>query len=282
MNSLFKLKFFKRRIWIRTIIQIFFFALVGAIAVNHTIFEQAAGAQPLSILSAASVHAVCPFGGVETIYQYVTTGGYLKKIMESSVALMWIVFAMTAVFGPVFCGWFCPFGSIQEWVGKIGKKIFKRRFNHFIPYKFDQYLRYMRYLVLAWLVYMTITSATLFFADYDPYFLLFHFWTGEVATGGIVLLAATLLASLFVERPWCKYACPYGAVLGVFNLFSIFHIKRQESTCTSCTLCTRSCPMNIPVDKMTSVRDHQCIACLECTSEAVCPVGDTVKFAAGK
>ncbi|MEI8133263.1 MAG: 4Fe-4S binding protein [Leptolinea sp.] len=111
---------------------------------------------------------------------------------------------------------------------------------------------------------------------------MFHFWSGEVTTSGIVLLSLTLLASLFVDRPWCKYACPYGAVLGVFNLFSIFRIRRQESTCTSCTLCTRVCPMNIPVDKMKSVRDHQCIRCLECTSEAVCPVGDTVELVAGK
>jgi ferredoxin len=282
MSNYFNRKIFKRKIWIRTVLQIFFFVLVGAISINNTVVEVFKSAPIIPFLSTASVHAICPFGGVETLYQYISTGAFLKKLHESAYVLMWIVFALTLILGPVFCGWICPFGSIQEWFGKIGKKLFNRRFNHFIPTKFDRILRYARYLVLAWIVYMTATSATLFFADYDPYYLLFHFWSGEVAIGGLVLLIITLLASLFIERPWCKYACPYGAVLGIFNLFAIFHIRRQESTCTSCTLCNRNCPMNIPVDKIKVVRDHQCIACLECTSEAVCPVGDTVKFSVGK
>jgi polyferredoxin len=282
MSELIKPKRARRTLWLRTAIQVFFFLLVAAIAVNHTLAEQAAGAQPFSFLPYASVHAICPFGGIENIYYHFTTGGFLKKITESSGMLMMIVFIMTLFLGPVFCSWVCPFGSIQEWIGKLGKQIFKRRYNRFIPYRFDRYLRYARYLVLVWVIYMTATSATLFFADYDPYFLLFHFWTGEVAIGGMAFLTLTLLASLFVERPWCKYACPYGAVLGIFNLFSIFRIKRQESTCTSCKLCTRTCPMNIPVEQMKTVRNHQCIRCMECTSEAVCPVGDTVTFSAGK
>lgn len=282
MQNQIKHKRTRGRIWLRTAIQIFFFGLIAAIAVNHTLAEEGFGALPIAFLPNASVHAVCPFGGVENIYYHLTTGGSLKKITESSGMLMMIVFVMTLFLGPVFCGWVCPFGSIQEWFGKIGKRIFKRRFNRFIPYKFDKYLRYARYLVLAWVIYMTATTATLFFADYDPYYLLFHFWTGEVAIGGLVFLGITLLASLFVERPWCKYACPYGAVLGVFNLFSIFRIKRQESTCTHCKLCTRTCPMNIPVEQMETVRDHQCIRCMECTSEAVCPVEDTVNYSVGK
>jgi len=84
--------------------------------------------------------------------------------------------------------------------------------------------------------------------------------------------------SLFVERPWCKYACPYGAVLGLTNLFRVFGIRRNEATCKADGACSIMCPMNIPVDSKTVVRDHQCISCLECTSEAVCPVAKTVQF----
>jgi polyferredoxin len=87
---------------------------------------------------------------------------------------------------------------------------------------------------------------------------------------------------LFVERPWCKYACPYGAVLGITNLFRIFKIQRQPSTCINCGLCTKQCPMNIDVANKTIIKDHQCISCLECTSEAVCPVPETVTLKAGR
>jgi polyferredoxin len=265
----------RRAARIRLIVQIFFFALIALIAVNHGL-EEAGKAIP--VLSSASLHAICPFGGVVSVYQFITTGTFVHKVHSASFILMWIVFALTLFVGPVFCGWVCPFGSIQEWFGKLGKKIFKRRFNRFIPYKVDRILRYLRYGMLGWVVYMTAVTGTLVFADIDPYFALFNFWTSEVAIGGVIILIAVLLLSLLVERPFCKYACPYGAVLGVFNLFRIFKIRRNPSTCINCKACDRTCPMNIPVSTSGAVRHHQCITCLKCTSEQACPVEKTVEL----
>lgn len=272
-------RFTHRRIWVRTLVQVFFFALIALISVNHTLAETGAG---IPFLSNASLHALCPFGGVETIYQYATQGTFIQKIHESSFVLMIIGFVLAVLFGPVFCGWICPLGSLQEWVGKLGKKLLKRRYNHLIPEKLDKVLRYTRYLSLAWVVYMTASTATLVFANIDPYFALFNLWTGEVAIGGVVILAVTVLASLAVERPWCKYACPYGAVLGVSNLFRVFRIRRTPGLCNADKVCDMTCPMNIKVSQKTIVRDHQCISCLECTSEAHCPVAGTVEFVAGR
>jgi len=271
-------KFSRRRIWLRTIVQIIFFALIALISVNHTLAESGKG---IPILSSASLHSLCPFGGVVTIYQYATTGTFVQKIHESAFILMVIGFVLAILFGPVFCGWICPFGSIQEWVGKLGRKIFKRRYNFFIPAKIDRILRYLRYLVLAWVLYMTAASATLVFAAVDPYFALFNFWSSELAIGGLVVLLVTLAGSLFIERPWCKYACPYGAVLGITNLFRIFRIRRVPGTCKLDRACDIYCPMNIKVSEKTIIRDHQCISCLECTSEARCPAAGTVEFVAG-
>ena len=125
---------------------------------------------------------------------------------------------------------------------------------------------------------MTAATGTLIFAEYDPYFTLFNLWSDEVALSGIVILGIVLLTSLFVERPFCKYACPYGAVLGLTNLFRVFGIRRSASTCINCKACDRSCPMNIQVSTAGVVRRHQCISCLECTSEAACPVEKTVSL----
>lgn len=273
-------RFFRRNIWIRKIVQVFFFVLIALIAVNHTLAESGGG---IPFLSSASLHAVCPFGGVETLYTFTTTGSFIQKIHESSFVLMVIVLVTAVLFGPVFCGWVCPLGTIQEWFAGIGKKIFKkRRYNHFIPAKIDRVLRYTRYLVLVWVLYMTAASGTLFFADMDPYFALFNFWSSEVAVGGLIVLGVTILSSLFIERPWCKYACPYGAVLGLTNLFRVFSIRRSASTCRLDGACDITCPMNINVSSKSLVRDHQCISCLECTSEAHCPVAGTVSFAAGR
>ncbi len=267
-----------KNIWIRRIIQAIFFFLIAFISINHTLSESGKG---VSFLSNASLHALCPFGGVVTIYQFATSGTFVQKIHESSFVLMVIGFILAILFGPAFCGWVCPLGTIQEFFSSFGKKIFKHRFNQLIPYKADRVLRFTRYLVLAWIVYMTAATGTLVFSEYDPYFALFNLWSSELAIGGVVILAITLALSLVMERPWCKYACPYGAVLGIFNLLRIFKIRRKESTCISCSACTRRCPMNIKVEEKNIVRDHQCISCLECTSEAVCPVADTVVYSAG-
>ncbi len=275
------MKFFGKRlfrhrsIWIRKIVQCFFFLLIALISINHTLVENGGG---IPFLTTASLHALCPFGGVVTVYQYATVGTFVQKIHESAFILMIIGFVLAFLFGPVFCGWVCPLGTVQEWVAKLGKKFFKRRYNHFVPARLDNVLRYARYAVLAWVVYVTAASGTLIFAEYDPYFALFNFWTSEVAVGGLIILGVTLVLSLFVERPWCKYACPYGAVLGLTNLFRVFQIKRAESTCKADGACSIMCPMNIPVDSVKTVRDHQCISCLECTSEAICPVAKTVVF----
>jgi len=114
------------------------------------------------------------------------------------------------------------------------------------------------------------------FETYDPYFALFNLWSAELAWQAAAILAATLVLSLLVERPFCKYMCPYGAVQGVFNLFRIFRIRRVAKTCIDCKACDRACPMNIEVSTSGVVRDHQCITCMECTSERACPVKDTV------
>ena len=268
----------KRKHSIRLAIQIFFLVLIALIALNHTLEESG---REIPLIGSASLHAVCPFGGVVSIYQYATGGTFVKKTHESSFILMIIVAVTAVAFGPVFCGWICPFGTVQEFLGRIGRKIFKRRYNRFIPYKFDRWLRYLRYVVLAWVIYMTAVTGKIIFADYDPYYALFNFWTGEVALSGIVILVVTLLLSLFVERPFCKYACPYGAVLGVSNLFRIFKIKRAAETCINCGACDRACPMNIEVSTSGSVRNHQCISCMKCTSEQACPVANTVDLRAG-
>ena len=268
----------KSKIRIRRIVQVFFLVLIALIAVNHSL-EEAGKALP--ILSSASLHAVCPFGGVVSIYQYAVSGTFVKKTHESSFILMIIVAALAVVFGPVFCGWICPMGTVQEFVSKLGKKLFGRKFNRFIPYKFDRWLRYLRYIVLAWVIYMTAVTGKIIFADYDPYYALFNFWTGEVAVSGYIILGLSLLLSLFVERPFCKYACPYGAVLGVSNLFRIFKIRREADTCINCGACDKACPMNIEVATAGKVRNHQCISCLKCTSEQACPVEKTVDMKVG-
>lgn len=264
---------------IRRWIQLFFFLLIGAIAVNKTLSETGSG---IPFLSSASLHALCPFGGVVTFYQFVTAGTFIQKVHMSSLILMALIFILAILFGPVFCGWVCPLGTIQEWVGKLGRKIFKQKYNHFIPAKADFYIRYFRYGFLIWVVFVIARSGQLLFENVDPYNALFSFWTKEVAAPSLIILGITLAASLLIERPWCKYACPYGALLGIFNKVRIFKIRRDPNLCISCGKCDRSCPMNIEISNREKITNLQCISCYNCTSEFNCPVKGTVQLAAGR
>ncbi|MCK9287530.1 MAG: 4Fe-4S binding protein [Sphaerochaetaceae bacterium] len=263
----------RRKQNIRRIIQIGFFTLVLLITLSHSYSEVA---EFLPVIEGASLHAVCPFGGVVSLYRYVTTGTFVQKIHDSSFYLMLIVFVTAIIAGPVFCGWICPFGTFQEWIGMIGRTLFKKRYNRFIPSKIDRYLRFIRYILLIWIVVSTALSATLVFSSYDPYYALFNLWTSEVAISAYIILAVVIIASLFVERPFCKYACPYGALLGLTNYFRIFKIHRKAATCIDCGKCDVSCPMNITISTTETVKHPQCITCMLCTSEYACPVKETV------
>lgn len=270
----------KHRIRLRSLVQLAFFVWVLLIVLVSEAVERGWNL-PFEVKT-ASLHALCPFGGIVTLYNLVKTGMLIKKIHDSAVVLAALGVALAILFGPVICGWICPLGTFQEWIGRLGRKIFKRKYNTFVPAKIDRILRLLRYVVLVWVLVMTALSATLVFQAYDPYYALFSVIHGEVAIGGLVILIIIMALALVVERPFCKYACPYGAFLGLFNRIRIFKIRRVESTCISCSACNRACPMNIDVAHKETVKDAQCISCMECTSDASCPVEKTVVFSAKK
>jgi len=260
---------------IRVMSQIFFFVLVGLIGFNHYLSETG---QNIGFIGSSSIHAICPFGGVEAMVALLQFGTWIPKIHSSAMVLFGIILVLSILFGPIVCSYMCPLGSIQEWIGNLGKKIFKKRYNHFIPTKLDKALRYLRYAVLIFTVYLTTNSLKLVFLEVDPYYALFNFWSAEATIGGIIVLIIVLLSSLFVERAWCKYACPFGAAVGLTNKISVFKIRRNTNTCISCNKCSVACPMNIDVVSKETITDDQCIRCGQCTSERVCPVNETVEL----
>ena len=113
----------KKPHWLRLTLQIAVFLLVLLIVVSK---ELPALGLALPLLPDASLHAICPFGGVVTVYDFITAGTFIQKIHSSSFILMLLGLLTALFFGPIFCSHFCPFGSFQEWLGKLGKKLFPK------------------------------------------------------------------------------------------------------------------------------------------------------------
>lgn len=268
----------KRMKTLRAIIQWTMFMLVAGLALVKFLKEQGV----VIPFPEISLHTVCPFGGVVTLYQFFTTGDLVPKLHSSALVLMFLGMVVAFFFGPLFCGYFCPPGTWQEWLGKLGRKLLGRKYSKLIPPSVDRWLHLLRYVVLAVVVWLTATSIKLVFAEVDPFYALFNFYTGEAAWTAIAVLAVVSLLSVVMERPWCRYLCPYGAVLGIFNKVRLFPVRRRESTCIHCGKCDRACPMGIEVSAGTAVRDTRCITCHECLSGAACPVEDTVVISAQK
>jgi len=254
----------------RLITQIFFFVLIGLITVNHVLEETG---RSLALIPSVSLHAICPFGAVETFASLVTGNGLIRQLHASAIVMGSAVLLLTLIFGPVFCSHICPLGSIQEWLGKLGRKIFKEKYNTLIPQKVHHVLKYLRYVVLAMILWQTYQSASLVFLNVDPYYALYHFWTGEATIAAMIVLAVTLLLSLAVERPWCKYFCPYGGFLGLVSKISLFKVRRSETLCIDCKKCDKRCPMLIDISTKKKVTDTLCNRCMQCTdTEGGCPV----------
>lgn len=250
---------------VRLAIQIFVVVFVFFISISHYLEEKNIAVIP----GTASIHAICPFGGVATLYTYATTGDYIQKIHQSDFyMLIGLVFALI-ITGASFCGWICPLGSIQEWFGKLGRKIFGRFYNK-VPKRLDFILRFGKYALLIWIIIQTARTGKLFFGDFDPYYNLFNIWTDEIALTGYISVALTLGLSLLIERPFCRYACPLGAVNGLFNSVSILNIKRKKETCVNCELCDSACPLNVNISGKGSIKSPACIRCMKCVE--TCPV----------
>jgi ferredoxin len=97
---------------------------------------------------------------------------------------------------------------------------------------------------------------------------------GETA---VIVLAGLVLASVLVQNFWCRYLCPYGALLGIASLFGPFRIRRSEPACIDCAKCAKTCPSALPVDKLISIKSAECTGCLACI--AVCPSEGALQLA---
>lgn len=259
---------------IRFIVQITILITVIIASLNH--YLSTIGSE-IPWISESIFHYICPICGVTSIYQFFASSTlWVVKLKSTLGIIIGLAIMATIVFGPVICGFICPFGALQDLVARLGKKINKRKYNKFVPKKLDNILKYLRYITLVGAIYLTASSKVTLLESINPYHAFLGIFKLSVSMIGLIILSIILIASLFVQRPWCKYLCPYGAFLGLFNKIKVFRIVRKDSTCISCKKCSNVCPMSIDVHEKNAVRDLSCISCFECVGEKVCPKKNTI------
>ncbi len=258
--------------WTRRVVQGAVIAIVGWQAVGHV----TSGGE--------SAEAWCPLGGIEGAWTMLTTGRTVAHVHTSSLVLAGTVLVLALVGRGFFCGWLCPFGTLQEMVHAAGRAVtdrvpplrrLRRRLERGAGLerwrRIDKVLRWGRWMVLAWAVIGAAVTGTMVFRVADPWIAVLMVAQFEVSLAFVVLVV-TLLLALFIQRPFCRYACPLGAVQSLAGKLGPIAVQRDASACLGCDLCNQACPMAIPVNTRTRVTDTSCIGCLECVG--ACPSQD--------
>lgn len=216
----------------------------------------------------------CPIGAMQAVI-----GSWNFKFAFYAAGFLMFI---GALMGRFVCGWLCPFGLIQDLLYKIP---FLRKINTF---KGDKLLRKLKYVILLVFVILLPMFLVDVLGQGLPYFCKFICPAGTLE-GGIllvlfnesmrgalgwlyawksVLLAVTILLSVVIYRPFCKYICPLGAVYSVFNPIAVFRYRIDKEKCTGCGACARVCKMQ--VDPAKNVNHAECIRCGACKD--ACPV----------
>lgn len=245
-----------------------------ALFVRH--FESFGQAPPVA--RPPGVEGFLPIGGLVSLKSWLLTGSF-DPVHPAALVLLLTILAVTIIVKNAFCSWLCPVGTLGEALWRLRLMITARTLA--IPLWPDRLLRGLKYLLLLFfvkLILVDMPAAALGSFLASPYWAvadvrMLHFFT-RPSTTALISLGTLVLLSLLVRNAWCRYLCPYGALLGLVSLVSPLKIRRTAASCIDCRRCTDGCPARIRVHAVQTVNSPECTACLTCVSN--CPVGETL------
>ncbi len=221
----------------------------------------------------AAVEAFLPLSALVATKNLVANGVF-DTIHPAGLTLFLAILTISLLFKKAVCSWLCPIGTLSEALARLGKNLFGRNFR--LPKYVDWPLMSIKYLILGFFIKsIIIDMPPLLIAAFvqSPYnkiadVKMLQFFIG-VSSEGIVVIGALMLLSVLVSNFWCRYLCPYGALLGLLSYLSVFHVTRNPARCTDCKLCTKACLNRIDVATANDVTSPECSSCLNCIS--ACP-----------
>lgn len=251
-------------IWIG--VEFYLFMQWGLSGGEHPYYERPPG-----------VEGFLPISALISLKHWVLTGT-LNRIHPASVFILLAIIGVSIALKKAFCSWLCPIGTLSESLWMLGKRLFKR--NLTLPRWIDYPLRSLKYLLLLFflnaILQMDVESLTTFI--YSPYNrvadIKMYLFFANISTFALWTIIVLMVLSVFIKNFWCRFLCPYGALLGIVGWLSPLKITRNKSTCIDCELCTKACPSNIKVHTVGRVWSDECMSCMLCVS--ACPVRETL------
>ncbi|MGA2850890.1 MAG: 4Fe-4S binding protein [Terracidiphilus sp.] len=267
---------------VRWVVQFGFLALNAWIGVQFILwvrFYESLG-RSFYVERPAGVDGWLPIAGLMNLRYSLATGN-ISRIHPSAMVLFCAFLLASLLIKKSFCAWICPVGTVSEYLWKIGQRLMGRSVT--LPRWLDWALRSLKYLLLAFFVFIVFTMsaeslggflASPFGIVADVKMLNFFRHIGGV---GLAVVAVLMGLSFFIQNFWCRYLCPYGALMGVVSTLSPVKIRRDEQACIDCGKCDKACPSSLPVARLVQVRSVECTGCMECV--AVCPADHALQMA---
>lgn len=263
--------------------QLAFLALNVWIGIQFYLFVRyyETGGRSWPVARPAGVEGWLPIASLMNFKVLLATGR-IPTLHPAGMFLLIAFLAVSWIFRKSFCGWLCPVGTASEYLWRLGRKIFRRNFR--LPRRADIALRSLKYILLALFLYavgsMPVPAIHAFLEG--PYGMvddvkMLNFFRLLGLTGGVAM-ALLMVASVLVQNFWCRYLCPYGALMGLVSLTSPLRIRRNAGLCIDCGKCAKACPSALPVDRLITIKSAECTGCMQCV--AACPASDALFLSA--
>ncbi|WOT04938.1 4Fe-4S binding protein [Shewanella youngdeokensis] len=223
-------------------------------------------------------------GGIEL--KAIVSLGIWDQTHPAAAVMLTVVLLTGLLCKRAFCGWACPLGLAGEYLYKLRKRLFSNEYAP--PAWLDWPLRMIKYLLLGAMLYIIVGMPSASIPTYlqshyhkiaDLKMALFFITPGVVT---IICFALILGLAAWRRQGFCRYLCPYGALLGLISFLSPFKIRRSRQHCLidskgmNCDKCSRACPANISVHNQINIRTDECQACMRCIS--ACPNKEALNF----
>jgi polyferredoxin len=228
----------------------------------------------------AGVDGWLPIAGLMNLKCFLVTRT-VPAIHPAAMVLAAVFLLSSLLLKKSFCSWLCPVGTVSEYLWKLGRKLFRRNFT--VPRWLDLPLRSLKYILMTFFLVIVVSMTAEALNDFmlAPFGIIadvkmLNFFR-DLGLVGAAVLASLVLLSVFIKNFWCRFLCPYGALMGIVSTLSPVRIRRDAQACIDCGKCNKACPANLPVDRLVQIRSLECTSCMECV--AVCPAENALQFA---